>query len=86
MLTAVDPHPDDRAGLESQIFADVRALSAGSEQIGRVFASLHKLSHNDFRALLHIMVADTAGTPLTAEELSQKMGRSGGRSLTSSSG
>jgi len=77
MLAAMNRHARTRADLESLIFADVRALSAVSEQIGQVFAGLHTLSRNDFRALLHIMVADSAGTPLTAGELRQKMGLSG---------
>ena len=70
-------HPTDRASLESLIAADVRALSAESDQIGRVFAGLHDVAANDFRALLHIMVADSAGSPLTAGELRQRMGVSG---------
>jgi MarR family transcriptional regulator, organic hydroperoxide resistance regulator len=67
----------ERAELEGLIAADVRALSAESEQIGRVFAGLHDLAPNDFRALVHIMVADTAGSPLTAGELRRRMGVSG---------
>jgi DNA-binding MarR family transcriptional regulator len=66
-----------RAELEGLIAADVRALSAESEQIGRVFAGLHDLAPNDFRALVHIMVADSAGSPLTAGELRRRMGVSG---------
>ena len=67
----------DRIGLEALIAADVRALSAESDQIGRVFAGLHDVAANDFRALLHIMVAETAGSPLTSGELRQRMGMSG---------
>jgi DNA-binding MarR family transcriptional regulator len=67
----------DRAALEALIAADVRALSAESEQIGRVFAARHSVAPNDFRALLHIVVAETAGTPLTAGELRKQMGMSG---------
>lgn len=67
----------DRAALEALIAADIRALSAESEQIGRTFAAQHSLAANDFRALLHIMVADAAGTPLTAGELRRQMGMSG---------
>jgi MarR family transcriptional regulator, organic hydroperoxide resistance regulator len=67
----------DRPELEALIAADVRALSAESEQIGRVFAGLNDLSSNDFRALVHIMVADDAGSPLTAGELRKRMGVSG---------
>lgn len=58
------------------IAADVRALSAESEQIGRVFAARHDVGAGDFRALLHVMVAETAGAPLTPGELRRKMGTS----------
>jgi DNA-binding MarR family transcriptional regulator len=68
---------EDRSALESAVVADVQALSAESDQIGRVFAGVHKLSANDFRALTHVMVAENAGTPLTAGELRTRMGLSG---------
>ncbi len=68
---------DDRDALESMIAADVRAMNAESDQIGRHFAGRHDVSANDFRALLHIMVAESAGTPLTAGELRRRMGMSG---------
>lgn len=67
----------DRTELEALIAADVRALAAESEQIGRVFAGRHDLGVGDFRALVLIMVADSAGTPLTSGELSRRMGVSG---------
>lgn len=70
------PSPD-RADLETQISADVRALTAESEQIGRTFAAQNNVGANDFRALLHVMVAESAGTPLTAGELRKLMGTSG---------
>ena len=66
----------DRANLEAQISADVRALTAESDQIGRNFASRQKVGVNDFQALLHIMVAESAGSPLTAGELRKRMGTS----------
>ncbi len=68
---------DDRDELESMIAADVRAMNAESDQIGRHFAGRHDVGANDFRALLHIMVAESAGTPLTAGELRNRMGMSG---------
>jgi DNA-binding MarR family transcriptional regulator len=68
----------DRVALENQIAADVRALTAESDQIGRHFAGRHAVTANDFRALLHVMVAETAGSPLTAGELRSRMGMSGG--------
>lgn len=67
-----------RAGLESLIAADLRELTAESEQIGRLFAGSHDVRPTDFRALLHIMVAETAGKPISAGELGQRMGLSGG--------
>ena len=67
----------DRDALESMIAADVRAMNAESDQIGRHFAARHDVAANDFRALLHVMVAETAGTPLTAGDLRKRMGMSG---------
>lgn len=67
----------DRGALEAQIAADVRALTAESDQIGRHFAGRHDVTANDFRALLHVMVAETAGSPLTAGDLRAQMGMSG---------
>ncbi|BBZ79247.1 hypothetical protein MANY_45840 [Mycolicibacterium anyangense] len=66
-----------RAALESAVVADVQALSAESDQIGRAFAGVHDLSANDFRALTHVMVAENAGTPLTPGDLKARMGMSG---------
>jgi DNA-binding MarR family transcriptional regulator len=66
-----------RAALESQVSADVRVLTAESEQIGRAFAVLHDVRPTDFRALLHVMVAETAGAPITSGDLRQRMGLSG---------
>ncbi|MDT5147067.1 MAG: hypothetical protein QOC58_1712 [Mycobacterium sp.] len=63
--------------LESLIAADLREVSTESDQIGRLFAVSHDLRPNDFRALLHIMVAETAGRPMTSGDLSQRMGLSG---------
>lgn len=65
-----------RSQLESTIASDIRALSAASEEIGRVFGSQHGLRPNDFRALILIMVADVEGNPLTAGELGTRLGLS----------
>ncbi|MGV0787807.1 MarR family transcriptional regulator [Mycolicibacterium sp. XJ2] len=67
---------EDRGALEATIAADVRALNAESDDIGRLFASRHNVAANDFRALLHVMVAETEGVPLTAGELRKRMGMS----------
>ncbi|QEN12343.1 MarR family winged helix-turn-helix transcriptional regulator [Mycolicibacterium sp. ELW1] len=69
--------PSGRPALEAAVVADVQALSAESDQIGRAFAGIHQLSANDFRALVHVMVAENSGTPLTAGELRTRMGLSG---------
>jgi DNA-binding MarR family transcriptional regulator len=68
---------DGRAALEQQIFAYLRVMTAESEQIGRAFAALHDVRPTDFRALLHVMVAESAGEPVTSGELRQRMGLSG---------
>ena len=65
-----------RESLESEISADLRAMAAVSEQIGLVFAAKHELRSNDFRALMHIMVADVEGRPLTAGDLARLLGMS----------
>lgn len=72
-----DQTADERVALESQITADLRVLTAESEQIGRVFAAKHEVRPTDFRALLHVMVAETTGHPITSGELRQRMGLSG---------
>jgi len=63
----------DRAELEKLMSADMRALTAQSDRIGRYFARQNDVSGTDFHALLHIMVAETAGTPLTPAQLRQRM-------------
>ena len=53
--------------------ADMRAVTAQSDRLGRYFARQNNVSGNDFHALLHVMVAETAGTPLTMAQLRQRM-------------
>lgn len=62
-----------RSELERLMSADLRAVTAQSDRIGRYFARQNDLSHGDFHALLHIMVAETAGDPLTLAQLSQRL-------------
>ncbi|MGW0180201.1 MarR family winged helix-turn-helix transcriptional regulator [Nocardia sp. NPDC003345] len=71
---AADRAARDRA--ETDIAADIRALTAISEQIGHLFAHAHELRANDFRALMHIATADAEGRPLTAGGLRELMGLS----------
>jgi DNA-binding MarR family transcriptional regulator len=63
----------NRADLEKLMSADMRAVTAQSDRIGRYFARQNNVSSNDFHALLHVMVAETAGTPLTMAQLRQRM-------------
>jgi DNA-binding MarR family transcriptional regulator len=67
-----DPTPA-RAELERQLSADIRAITAQSDRVGRHFAGMNDVSSNDFHALLHIMVSETAGTPLSLAQLRQRM-------------
>lgn len=67
-----EPQPE-RAELERQLSADVRAMTARSDRVGRYFARSNDVNNSDFHALLHIMVAETAGTPLTPAQLKQRM-------------
>jgi DNA-binding MarR family transcriptional regulator len=66
-----------RAELDALMSADMRELTSESDKIGRVFQGSHDVRHNDFRALLHVMVAETAGAPISAGELGHQMGLSG---------
>ncbi|UXA08556.1 MarR family transcriptional regulator [Mycobacterium sp. SMC-2] len=63
----------NRAELEKLMSADMRALTAQSDRIGRHFARQHDVGGTDLHALLHIMVAETAGTPLTPAQLRQRL-------------
>lgn len=63
----------DRAELEKLMSADMRALTAQSDRIGRHFARQNEVGGTDLHALLHIMVAETAGTPLTPAQLRQRL-------------
>jgi DNA-binding MarR family transcriptional regulator len=67
----------DRTSVESLISADLRAFSAGSDRIGYRFAELFNLRPEDGRALLHILVGETSGTPVTSGQLRARMGLSG---------
>jgi DNA-binding MarR family transcriptional regulator len=76
MTDTTSPGPD-REQSERRIEADLRALTAESDWMARAFAEQNDLSANEFRALLFVMVAETAGTPLTAGDLRRSMGLSG---------
>ncbi len=65
--------PPNRTDLEKLMSADMRAVTAQSDRLGRYFARQNDVSSNDFHALLHVMVAETAGEPLTMAQLRQRM-------------
>ncbi len=65
--------PPSRAELERLMAANLRAMTAGSDRVGRHFARQHHLHNSDLRALLHIMVAETAGHPLNSSQLRERM-------------
>ena len=67
----------DRTAAEALIVSDVQSLSAESDELGRVFCARHDIGLNDFRALLHVMVAESDGAPLTQSELGRRVGVSG---------
>jgi DNA-binding MarR family transcriptional regulator len=67
----------DREQSERRIEADLRELTSESDWMSRAFAEQNGLSANEFRALLFVMVAETAGTRLTAGDLRKQMGLSG---------
>ena len=69
---ANEPSPG-RAELERRLSADIRAITARSDRVGRHFARINEVSSSDFHALLHIMVSETAGVPLTLAQLRQRM-------------
>lgn len=64
----------DRSGLETQVGFDLRALNADTNRLERLFANLHNVSNNDLDALRHIIVSETAGTPLSSGELREHLG------------
>jgi DNA-binding MarR family transcriptional regulator len=62
-----------RAELEKLMSSDLRALTAQSAHVGRYFARQHDLHSTDLQALLHIMVAETAGEPLNSSQLRERI-------------
>jgi DNA-binding MarR family transcriptional regulator len=63
--------------LERLIAADLRELTSESDWISRAFAEQNKLSANEFRALLFVMIAEAGGVRLTAGDLRKQMRLSG---------
>jgi DNA-binding MarR family transcriptional regulator len=62
-----------RSELHQLLTADVRSMTAHSDRIGRHFARQHGVLVSDIHALLHIMMAEHAGQPLTLSQLRKRM-------------
>jgi DNA-binding MarR family transcriptional regulator len=71
------PPRDERPLLERAISADLRELTSEADWISRAFAGRNHVSANEFRALLFVMIAETAGIRMTAGDLRKNMGLSG---------
>src|ERR1035441_8380986 len=65
--------PPSRSELEKLMSADLRAMTARSDRVGRYFSRQHDLHSSDLQALLHIMVAETAGELLNSSQLCERM-------------
>lgn len=64
---------DGRRGLIRDIAFTVRAMLSESDRLSQAFASAHGMSVSDFRALLHVVVAENEGTPLAASDLRRRL-------------
>ena len=76
----MDPEPASepvRADLEWLLGVDLRDMTSESGWMAAAFCERNKLSFNEFRALLFVMVADAKGIELSAGELRDRMGLSG---------
>ena len=66
-----------RADLEWLLGVDLRDLTSETGWIAGAFCEQNKLSINEFRALLFVVVAEANGTQLSAGDLRDRMGLSG---------
>ena len=64
--------------IEEEITDQVRELSVLSERLGHTFAARHGLHPTDLAALLAVLHAEVAGTPVTAGELTERLGVTSG--------
>ncbi len=67
-----------RRRLEEEITDQLRELGVVSEQLGHAFAARHGLHPTDLAALLAVLHAESAGSPVTAGELTQRLGVTSG--------
>ncbi len=77
--TPTEPKPTatKRQGLEKSLGADLRDMTSESNWMARTFAEQNNVSANEFRALLFVMISETAGIRMTAGDLRKQMGLSG---------
>jgi len=68
----VAPHPEAR-DLVEQAIALLRGISIHSDQFASRFAATHALHRTDMNAIAHIAAAETAGEPLGAGLLAERL-------------
>lgn len=61
---------------EARLAADLRHLTAQSEQLLQIFARKHNVTRSELNALRHLAVADSSGETLSAGELRTLLGMS----------
>lgn len=64
--------------VEDEITDQVRELTVLSERLGHAFAARHGLHPTDLAALLAVLHAESAGAPVTAGELTDRLGVTSG--------
>ncbi|MGC4805905.1 MarR family winged helix-turn-helix transcriptional regulator [Micromonospora sp. DT233] len=67
-----------RDRLVADIAADLRRYSVDAQHIGHAFAGLHGLNATDLQALIAVMDAEFAGTPITPGRLGEQLNLSSG--------
>ncbi|BCJ61287.1 hypothetical protein Jiend_47090 [Micromonospora endophytica] len=70
---------DTRRGwLIAEITAELRRYGADAQHVGHAFASRHGLNATDLQALIAVMDAELAGTPITPGRLGEQLNLSSG--------
>jgi DNA-binding MarR family transcriptional regulator len=69
---------DQRTGLERRVAESSRVMVAESNAIAALFSSRHGIAANDFRALLHVFVMQSAGEDVGPRDIASLLGLSGG--------
>lgn len=69
---------EQRSDLEERVAESSRLVAAESNAIAAIFSSRHGISPNDFRALLHVYVMESAGEDVGPRDIATLLGLSGG--------